>query len=413
MRALRVLAAVLVVSRAAEPGAELEGDEELASWLEALASRGPELPPAAFLGLRLSYERPVGGRPLRGPDRARPVVPPQWSADMLFDGDSMGMNSTGGVGRYLYDRDHQRNRMTYDASMNYFRLNQTQLRDTLTAHGERQMTYGEGKDGACMDFQGGPRRSSLTDPWAWLFVAAHMGTREAYDGTCDVWRAKIPGFFGVQGSVEACFGADGAARDVTQSFSGRGWGFQQSMVFSNVSVGPLPDEAFAPSYACAENFPAVPCEGRGVETLQLYRIGGAEPLELRNRNTGDDLGDLSFLCTQDSGAQYQQKLVTWWSVEVNTSYGQYALCNFNGTRNVCSSGALDRVGRRGSQMAGAPRPEESSSLHVLCRICLRVPHRSGAACAQLRCRCRAQQDMPRDRVDVSSGLQESGIMMNY
>jgi len=357
LRRMRALRALLAAGLLAAPQAAAQLDDEaLASWVEALAARdGPELLPAALLGLSLPYERPAG-QPLRGRARARPAVPPQWSANLLYEGDMMGMNNTGGVGRYLYDRAHQRTRMTYRSTIDYFRLNRTQMRDVLTAispnssQGERMMTFGEGRDGACVEFSG-QMMGPVTDMWAWLSLAEHTGTRAAFDGPCDVWTARFNKSW-AEGFIEACFSADGTARDMTQSFTGR-FDMFQKMVFSNVSVGMLSDDVFAPTYSCAENFPAAPCEGRGVETLQLYRIfGPPEPMELRNRNTGDDLGDLAFVCTQASGESYRQKQVTWWSVEVNTSYGQYALCNFNGTRNICTGGALDRVGRRFSQMSG-------------------------------------------------------------
>lgn len=131
-------------------------------------------------------------------------------------------------------------------------------------------------------------------------------------------------------------------------------GYQEFHI-SDAVVGDPGEAAFTESKACNE-YPAPPCDAdTGVASLRLYRIfGPPEPDVLENRNTGDALGDLSFVCTQGSGAAYRSKLITMWSVDVRKDYGQYSLCNYNGTDNVCQGtpAMLKLVGRRGSQLQG-------------------------------------------------------------
>mmetsp|Transcript_39065 Transcript_39065/g.103232 ORF Transcript_39065/g.103232 Transcript_39065/m.103232 type:complete len:464 (+) Transcript_39065:106-1497(+) len=356
---MRALRAVLGMGLLALPlaASELPRDadaETFSGWLEALSAHGSDLHPAAMLGLLLPYDRSARHRPLRGQARAPPTVPPQWSANLLsYSANMMGINFTDGVGQFFYDRNNSRMRTTYTVSNDYFRPHAKQLQDTLcanvTGYSKRNMTMGEGKDGACMSFGS---MFEYSDMFYWLPKAEYTGSRMAIDGPCDVWSARVNHSAFGHGYTEACFGPEGAARDFTQVLYGK-FSLYQNMTFSNVSVGGLSESDWAPSYACGENYPAAPCEGHGVETLELYRIfGPPEPVELVNRNTGDDLGDLSFLCTQASGKFYRSKQVTFWSVKVDTAYGQYALCNYNGTDNLCFGGALDRVGRRSGQMLG-------------------------------------------------------------
>jgi len=63
-----------------------------------------------------------------------------------------------------------------------------------------------------------------------------------------------------------------------------------------------------------------------VETVQFYRFH-TEDYSLDNTNVADGLGDATFVCLAASFSN--DSLVSLYSVSVNTTWGQYALCNFN------------------------------------------------------------------------------------
>jgi len=195
--------------------------------------------------------------------------------------------------------------------------------------------------------------TNVTDLFAWLPAARNVGQKEIDGKSCDIWEYKVhsAGFGNIDWSL--CLADGNLPLEYTQKISGKFTG-DVSYRFSKHVLAPPGEAAFEMSDAC-KHFPAPPCKSQGVKTVDTYRIWGPpEPLELANRNTGDVLGDVSFVCTQGSSALYRSKLITHWSVTVDTSFGQYSLCNFNGTSNVCTGPPemLKHVGRRSSQMSG-------------------------------------------------------------
>lgn len=352
---MRSLSAAMGLGLLAAPLAAHPDAATLAGVAEVLAAQDWESmpPPAALLGLPLPYQRPAEQPALRGEARPRPAVPPMWSASVLsYSANMMGMNFTGGEGSYYYDRIGQRDRTKYIVTTDYFRPNYTRPQDITTRNisDGRNMTFGEGKDGTCIKFG---HMWGYNDMFGWVEMAKYTGSRTASGGPCDVWRAEVNAS-GMVGFTEACFGADGVPREFHMEFGHDGkFSMHQYLTYSHAKVGHLDEEVFAPTYACAQNYPSAPCDGDGVKQLEVFRIfGPPEPLTLSNRNAGDDLGDLSFACTQASGPFYRNKAITWWTVEVDTRFGQYALCNYNGTDNNCVSGSRSLVGRRSGQMGG-------------------------------------------------------------
>jgi len=285
-----------------------------------------------------------------------PTVAPEWSADLLFDGNMMGMIVSHGVGRFLYDRPNKRSRTTTTARMDYFRENGTFSQDQLMEGGLMNFSIGVGSNGTCMPFGGG-KMSVPWDTFGWTVHATWRGRATVGGEACDLWATEQPYATGTKVHLSACIGADLLPRIINSTVEGTGkFSGSQVMRFSSFSVGAPGDDAFAPSWACANAYPAPPCESRGTQELNIYRIWGGppEPLSLENRDTGDVLGDLSFVCTQGAGAEYESKLITRWLVNVSTDYGQYAICNFDGKDNVCNGRPemLRRVGRRFAQMGG-------------------------------------------------------------
>ncbi|CAE8622096.1 unnamed protein product [Polarella glacialis] len=114
-------------------------------------------------------------------------------------------------------------------------------------------------------------------------------------------------------------------------------------------VGALSEETFALTTACASNYPTPPCSVPGsmqVTTLDLYRIRSAsEPDEIQNRNTGDALGDMAFLCGEEAGKTYNGSVITHWRLTASTSWGQYAYCVYRSGQKVCAGGTDRLVGR--------------------------------------------------------------------
>lgn len=122
------------------------------------------------------HGRDGGGRPLRcrgRPSRCRvctqdarvdpqtnersqpPPVPPQWSADLAYDGFLAGLELRDGRGTFSYDREGKRYRSSYSSSCGYFRPNATAWQDQLTVGlpdgtASSNYTWGEGDNATCL-----------------------------------------------------------------------------------------------------------------------------------------------------------------------------------------------------------------------------------------------------------------------
>lgn len=312
------------------------------AWASTLAAAAAALPPG---GLAEAEPR-------------RPFVLPQWSATILYSGSIMGMNLTQGWGRYFYDSPNQRFRFNFSAGVNFFYPDGHMEEDRLyTNHTERadngflNFTVNGVNNGVCL-----PAKGSYTDPFTWIEGATMIGTRELGGRECSVW-TRLVNKTEILGSMTfnmtACVAGDGLPLDLLVVAPGDGkFSGAEHFVFSDVQIGPPGDQTFENAKVC-QSWPSAPCEDEGTSTLDVYRIfGPPEPQELTNRDAGDVMGDLSFICTQGSGHAYQEKLITHWRVKVSNAFGQYALCNFNGTANQCDGTPemLRRVGRRSSQM---------------------------------------------------------------
>merc|ERR1712224_643206 len=102
--------------------------------------------------------------------------------------------------------------------------------------------------------------------------------------------------------------------------------------------------------ACATNYPTPACTAEGVVSLDLYRIHSpAEPRSLTDRNLGDALGDMAFVCTMgENDASY----VSRWTVSANSSWGQYGYCLYVSGKNMCFGGTGHQVGRESAYGLG-------------------------------------------------------------
>jgi hypothetical protein len=115
----------------------------------------------------------------------------------------------------------------------------------------------------------------------------------------------------------------------------------------------LPSDAFASSGVCSSSSQPTPCAHDRTIMLHLYRVHGPEePTVLVNRDAGDALGELGWLCS-DNASAFKSKLVTYFEVLANSSWGQYSPCMFDGQKNVCVlEGAGGTVGRQGAWAQG-------------------------------------------------------------
>ena len=73
--------------------------------------------------------------------------------------------------------------------------------------------------------------------------------------------------------------------------------------------------------------------------LPMFRYHSATDYSLANKNTADLLGDTAYLCAA-VWTKPPSQVVSLFSVQVNSTWGQYALCN----DNECVGGALGTVG---------------------------------------------------------------------
>jgi len=202
------------------------------------------------------------------------------------------------------------------------------------------ITVGRGDDAICRTFM---QTYAETDPFAIAESASVRNGSSVVGGEpCDIFSGSSSIF-----DVSVCIARDGVPREMNTSIT-RTKQLLSTMTWSNVVVGPLPDEVFANSGACEHplrdhDLPA--CEEAGSVKLDVYRVHGVtEPLSLDDRNAADSLGELLFThCQFDwwegkhGGFGMPNTVVSWWQVEVSKAFGQYQACSLNHYthKNMC------------------------------------------------------------------------------
>jgi len=292
--------------------------------------------------------RPAGARTGRG----RAEVPAKWSADLDVHTLYAGSASKQGRGVFHYDRPGRRSRMSFKFAFSYFRPNHTAWQDQLdvalpSGLLSSNTTIGLGAAGVCEPDP--PSGESFHDMFSWIGGATPAGRGEVSGEPCDIFRTSDPGRHSGS-NYSVCVGTEGLPLEFNRSRHFGGFSGETRLRFSRFRLGSPGDDAFRRSEACEEHFPRPPCADRGVSTIDVYRVyESAEPLALEDRNAGDTLGDLAFICIRGAVAGEADNLVAHWKVNVSHAFGQYARCNFNGTRNSCigPKAQLTSVGRRG------------------------------------------------------------------
>mmetsp|Transcript_50039 Transcript_50039/g.126119 ORF Transcript_50039/g.126119 Transcript_50039/m.126119 type:complete len:436 (-) Transcript_50039:265-1572(-) len=305
----------------------------------------PGLPGMATQGhsalAALLSELPVASFAAQG--NGGPFVAPSWVADIVQEYGDGSLGS--GKGTYAYDAAGQRWLIKTCAKNTIFhtagdKLCMAQLGANLTGRTLLNMntTVGEGSNSVCKAFPG-PYYDMIA---IFAAYAQHRGSGRVGGEPCEIWSLGMPsaGF-----SVSACMGSDGVPRqmNVTTGVAYKAAG-SQNYTFSNPRIGPLGDEVFANSEACAHRFPMPPCPSGEEVSLTLYRTHSSrEPRTLENRNLGGAMGDMAFFC--DIGGIDETQLVTKWAVRANSSWGQYGYCLFANGTNVCYGNTDKHVGR--------------------------------------------------------------------
>ncbi|CAE8619594.1 unnamed protein product [Polarella glacialis] len=293
----------------------------------------------ATVGLLVSFATGTGTG-----GRVGPYLAPSWSADFRLN---VGMIFSQSHGLYFHDRPHLRNRQILTLPIGLFRPGDVAEYDLLNRGLWHNVTVGQAADAVCKPTP----QPHYFDFMSGLDNGTHRGSSVVEGTACEVWTALLPD--GTR--TEACIAEDGVPRElnstanllighITAAFKGK-----TSMRLKNVRVGALGDETFAQTTACASNYPTPPCSDPGssqVTTLNLYRIRSAkEPDEIQNRNSGDALGDMAFLCGETAGQMYNGSVITHWRLTANTSWGQYAYCVYVDGENTCLGGTDRLVGR--------------------------------------------------------------------
>lgn len=187
--------------------------------------------------------------------------------------------------------------------------------------------------------------------WSWLPFASYNG--QVYidgRGPCDEWVLRIPSkgtlvLDVINGTLPVRFVAPGASSITNPTATGNSTFYfspeftAASYTSSNISIFDVPPECYS-----MEVCPAGP-----VENKTFYLFHGANDYTLINTNVADQLGDISFVCTAllSKGFTYFN-WVSQYIFNVNTTFGQYGLCNFG----TCIGGADDRVGQEAADGAG-------------------------------------------------------------
>eukprot|EP01102_Stenamoeba_stenopodia_P004405 TRINITY_DN14714_c0_g1_i2.p1 TRINITY_DN14714_c0_g1~~TRINITY_DN14714_c0_g1_i2.p1 ORF type:complete len:463 (+),score=99.89 TRINITY_DN14714_c0_g1_i2:77-1465(+) len=188
--------------------------------------------------------------------------------------------------------------------------------------------------------------------WSWLPFASYNG--QVYvngRGPCDEWVLRIPSkgvlvLDVINGTLPVRFIAPGAGSITSPDATGNTT-FLFSPQFApatytaaNSSIFDLPPECFT-----MEVCPAGPIMN---ETFFLFH--GANDYTLINTNVADELGDISFVCAALISKSFTYfNWVSQYTLTVNTTFGQYGLCNFGS----CLGGAQDRVGQEAAEGAAA------------------------------------------------------------
>jgi len=266
-----------------------------------------------------------------------PWLAPSWSAHAVQEYGASSIPAQ--VGTFWRDRPRERWRFQ-SCNRDGFCTDELRMHVGGPTAYNFNITIGFGSDSVCQPFT-----SPYTDLFDGMHEAVRNGTSEVAGEQCTIWTASVQSETSTR-SLSACIASDGVPRQFNLS---NGLAFKAASVqhwtFSNITVGQVAHKALTSSDACTNRYPMPPCPNDGaLESLELYRVRGSEePNLLGNRNLADALGEMAYFC---SGAADATKLVTLWSLQANSSWGQYGNCLYKGGKNKCYGNTGRCVGRQ-------------------------------------------------------------------
>jgi len=184
-----------------------------------------------------------------------------------------------------------------------------------------------------------PSANTFTGWFGWIQGADFNGTRTVNGVACNEWqiaRGGVP-------VVGAC------ATDTTiVEFSVYGGARGVNIIFSNVTAAmsnpiPVPADCTQPPPACPQ---------AGWKQLQFYRLHSYFDQAVGQRNFADIMGDFAYICPvlyqNDTRLVNNATVVSQFEILVNTTWGQYALCN----AGICVGGDNAHVGQEAAMGVG-------------------------------------------------------------
>jgi len=271
-----------------------------------------------------------------------PPIQPLWKASVV-SGNTMGESK----GTFYYDSKNQRFRLQSCGPSHIFHPDDQLCTDELAkkngvpAGYNTNFTIGPNSDDALCKVIPSP----YNDFFGGLYAAKPQGPGMVGSVSCEVWKSQI-NWQGTDINFTACIDSNRIPRQYNTTMSKGYVAFRNTIItFSNITIGSLTDNDFAPSDACAKRFPMPPCNNSAMESFDVYRVRSSkEPNSLDNRNVGDALGDMAFFC--DISGMDESQVVTRWSVLANSSWGQYGYCLYQGGVNRCYGMTGKHVGRQ-------------------------------------------------------------------
>jgi len=190
--------------------------------------------------------------------------------------------------------------------------------------------------------------SNFSSFWSWLPESTYRGQVLVDNRLCDEWYLESNGqmfvYYGLSSNTSIPVRLISPFPAITSNNASNA-----TMIFSSSLIpGPFadPEEVFYVADGCFTDGKLcdVPPDEQVVK-FQAYVFHDPDDFSLINDNVADLEGDALFVCASLLRHEFSYfKLISWWELTFNTSYGQYALCNFGN----CFGGNPYAVGREAS-----------------------------------------------------------------
>mmetsp|Transcript_8210 Transcript_8210/g.25421 ORF Transcript_8210/g.25421 Transcript_8210/m.25421 type:complete len:432 (+) Transcript_8210:43-1338(+) len=178
-----------------------------------------------------------------------------------------------------------------------------------------------------------PIPGEFNDWFAFLPYSRYMGETEKLGHQCAEWRLLVPRSSHNSVGMDLIMYSytDPVLGDVpvqllqTFNFSDGSSVSMQNNFHNYKPVQSFPVSFFVFPPECSHDFL---CGNGAIETTNTYRFHPPKEFSLENHNTGDPAGDTAFVCAALlSGTHSYDQWISQFVIELNTTYGQYGLCN--------------------------------------------------------------------------------------